>query len=123
MLFGLAAAVCVAALALIVWLYSRRLTPPEREKRRRLAVNHHRRTLEGFITEASAEAIQYTYEFSGVEYFAAQDVSALAACLPLEPERLIGPARVKYDPRNPMNSIVVCEEWSGIPQKKEEERA
>ena len=25
-----------------------------------------------------------------------------------------GPATVKYSPRNPANSIVICEEWSGL---------
>jgi hypothetical protein len=27
---------------------------------------------------------------------------------------LLGPALVKFDPRNPANSIVICEEWSGL---------
>jgi hypothetical protein len=26
----------------------------------------------------------------------------------------LGPVSVKYDPRNPANSIVVSEEWSGL---------
>jgi hypothetical protein len=123
LLLGVAATTCVTALASVVWLYSRRLTPAEREKRRRLAVNFNRRTVEGFVTDASAEAIQYTYEFRGVEYYAAQDVSALTAWLPPAPERIIGPVSIKYDPRNPINSIVLCEEWSGIPEKKVEARA
>lgn len=54
----------------------------------------------------------FTYEIAGVAYEAAQDVTAL-------PERLRAmrfdlPVQVRYDYRNPANSIVVAEEWSGI---------
>jgi hypothetical protein len=31
---------------------------------------------------------------------------------------LAGPAIVKYIPRNPANSIVICEEWSGLRARK-----
>jgi hypothetical protein len=27
---------------------------------------------------------------------------------------LIGPASLKYAPRNPANSILICERWSGL---------
>jgi len=71
------------------------------------------------ITEASEDLIHYQYELRGVAYFASQDVSGLRAWLPEEPARLIGAVSVKYDPRNPANSIVLCEEWSGLPGKRE----
>lgn len=109
--------VAVAFLAgAAIWvIYQRRLTPAEKERRRRTALNLNRRTVEGFITEAGPELIHFQYELSGVTYFASQDVSALAALLPADPTRLIGAASVKFDPRNPANSIVLCEEWSGLP--------
>jgi hypothetical protein len=50
---------------------------------------------------------------AGVGYTAAQDVRTIEALLPADRMSVIGPARVKYDPRNPANSIVLCEEWSG----------
>jgi hypothetical protein len=50
----------------------------------------------------------------GVVYEGSQDVSQLRGQIPAEPQRLIGPASLKYQPRNPANSIIVCEEWSGL---------
>lgn len=115
---GLAAA-SITALGVVVWLYRRRMTPEERERERRLAVNRHVRTYEGLITEADRETIHYKYEVRGVEYYTAQDVRPLQNLLPEEPERLIGRVGVKFDPNNPANSIILCEEWSGLPRLSE----
>lgn len=104
-------AVCVA----LYFVFRKRITPEEYERRRRLTVNQHRRGIEGFITEATSEIIHFQYELRSVTYFASQDVSALQSQLPPDPSRLIGPISVRYEPRNPANSIVVCEEWSGLP--------
>jgi len=102
--------------ALAGWIvYRRRLTPAEKERRRRVALNRWQRTVEGLVLDAGTDLIHYQYELSGVAYFASQDVSALRALLPEDPARLAGPVNVKYDPRNPANSIVLCEEWSGLP--------
>jgi hypothetical protein len=107
-------------LAATLWIvFHRRLTPEEKERRRRVAVNKSRRTVEGLITEAGPEIIHYQYELRGVAYFASQEVRALRDLLPADPERLVGPVSVKYDPRNPANSIVVCEDWSGLPKRAE----
>jgi len=38
--------------------------------------------------------------------------------LPADRMSMVGPASVKYDPRNPANSIVLCEQWSGLRGKK-----
>ncbi|MEJ5366738.1 MAG: hypothetical protein WHT08_00370 [Bryobacteraceae bacterium] len=103
-------------LALAAWIvYRRRLTPAEKERRRRLALNRWQRTVEGLVLDAGPDLIHYQYELRGVAYFASQDVSALRGLLPEDPARLAGPVNVKYDPRNPANSIVLCEEWSGLP--------
>ena len=117
-LIGAVSAVSLMTVAIAI-LYQRRLTPAERERRRRAALNKERRTVEGFITEAGAELIHYQYELRGVTYFASQDVTALGDHLPGDPTRVIGAAGVKYDPKNPANSIVLCEGWSGLPIKKE----
>jgi hypothetical protein len=58
--------------------------------------------------------MHYSYTVRGVEYLATQDLSALVDVLPAPAATLIGPATVKYTPRNPANSIVICEEWSGL---------
>lgn len=103
-------------LALAVWIvYRRRLTPQEKERRRRMALNRWQRTVEGLVLDAGADLIHYQYELRGVAYSASQDVSTLRQLLPEDPARLAGPVNVKYDPRNPANSIVLCEEWSGLP--------
>ena len=113
---AIGAAGSAALMALAVWIVlKRRLTPEEKERRRRFALNQHRRTVEGFLTEGGEGALYYQYELAGVEYSTSQDVSLLAAMLPPDPTRLVGPVNVKYDPRNPANSIIICEEWSGLP--------
>lgn len=113
LLLGASAILLVGSIALIIRL--RRISPEERERRRRLLVNRHRRGIEGLLTEASDDLIHYQYSLRGVAYFASQDVRALRDQLPGEPSRLIGPVSVRYEPNNPANSIVVCEEWSGLP--------
>lgn len=106
--------------SLAIWIvYRRRMTTGERERRRRALVNKFQRTTEAMVSEATAEMIHFRYELRGVRYFASQDVTFLGAYLPEDVSRLIGPVSVKYDPRNPANSIVVCEEWTGLPVKKE----
>lgn len=116
----MAAGLVAAALYII---FQRRLTSVEKERRRRVFVNRSRRTVEGFITEAGEDLIHYQYELRGVMYFASQDVTALQPLLPLHPNRLIGPVSVKYDPRNPANSIVICEDWSGLLARRESQDA
>ncbi len=98
-----------------LWIvFHRRVTPAEREKRRRLAVNALRRAIEGVVNESEGDFIHYQYELRGVSYSASQDVSALTAMLPENRGLLLGAASVRFDPHNPANSIVICEEWSGM---------
>jgi len=58
--------------------------------------------------------ILYEYGVAGVVYTASQDVSSLGPFLPADPMSIIGPATIKFDRRNPANSMVVCERWSGL---------
>ena len=118
---GVTAALAVALAALIgfiVWLIVRRRpTPEELEKRRRLMVNRDGRTIEGEISDADPQRLHYVYKVRGVEYEAAQDVDTLLDYLPCEPARVVGEVSVKYLRDNAANSIVVCEEWSGLPAR------
>src|SRR5437016_2459072 len=96
----------LAASALIfgaaVWIILRmRRDPHERERKRRLLVNQSGRLGDALITEVSADAVYYSYSIRGVGYATSQDISQLKSVLPEEPERLIGPATMKYTPRNP----------------------
>jgi len=107
-----------AAAALIgagAWIFTRnRRSPEERERRRRALVQRRGRMGEAMITDVRDQVLYYTYEVRGVEYIASQDVTALPGCLPANPALVIGHAGLKYHPKNPANSIVVCEEWSGL---------
>ena len=95
-------------------LFRIRRKPKDKEMRRRLAVNLTGRLGDATITEVTDNTIFYSYSVGGVEYTASQDISQLRERIPSEPERLIGPASLKYAPRNPANSIILCEEWSGL---------
>jgi hypothetical protein len=112
------AALCVSVAALVAlaaWIVLRRRgTPEKRERQRRLAVHHHGRIGDAMINEATGDALYYSYSVGGVQYEASQDITALRDLLPAEPERLIGWSGMKYSSNNPANSILICEEWSGL---------
>lgn len=111
-----------------VWVWKivqrwRRKSPEEIERLRRLAVNACGRIIPGRIMELadpvasgpSGPLLLYEYEVAGVTYEAAQDVTALpeiAAAAPFLPGQITS---VKYDPKQPTNSILACETWCGIP--------
>ena len=89
-------------------------TPEKRERKRRLSVNQQGRLGDALITEVTEAAIYYSYSVRGVQYAASQDISALREKLPAEPDRILGVANLKYSAKNPANSILICEEWSGL---------
>ena len=93
----------------------RRRAPAERERRRRLAVHAHGRLGSATVVDFRDGVVTYTYWVGGVEHLASQDLSPLAHLLPPDPDTMIElPASIKYLARNPANSIVLCEEWSGL---------
>jgi hypothetical protein len=98
-------------------------SPDEIERLRRLQVNECGRVGFGRIVELvdplkdgpAGPILLYDYEVAGVTYEAAQDLSALpeiAAAAPYLPGQTTS---VKYDPKQPTNSILACETWCGIP--------
>jgi hypothetical protein len=106
-------AAALAALGLFIVFRIRR-KPKDKEMRRRLNVNLHGRLGDATITEVQDNTIYYSYSVRGVTYTASQDIAQLRAQISSDLEKLIGPASLKYSPRNPANSIIVCEEWSGL---------
>jgi hypothetical protein len=109
-----------AGAAIATWLYVRtRPNEAERERRRRLAVNGAGRMTDGFVSDVHDGVVFHSYSVSGVDYATSQNVTDLAEIVPANPSMVIGPATVKYFPRNPANSIVVCETWSGFRAKTE----
>jgi hypothetical protein len=110
-------ALLAAALSYRAYL-RRRPTPQELERRRRKALNAIGKIGDGTIVELQEKIIFYSYDVRGIEYMASQDVTALEALVPTDPWALAGPVSVKYDPRNPANSIILSEEWTGIRKAK-----
>ena len=104
----------MASFAVRMAMKAMQANPEKRERKRRLELHQHGRLGDALITEASETMLYYAYSVGGVQYEASQDVSGLRDLLPPEPERLIGPASLKYSSRNPADSMLICEEWSGL---------
>lgn len=119
-------AAIIAAIALIVsaWLLSRRKSAEEKERERRDLVSRAGRITDGTVIDVSeitshgkgnAYFLFYRYQVAGVSYEASQDVTGLHHLhINLSSYRIGLPASVKYDPQNPVNSIVIAENWSGL---------
>jgi len=113
-----------AVAALGIWgavrlIRSRRKSPEELERLRRLDLNRRGRittchVLDVVESETSRKLVVYQYEVAGVSYEVAQDVSALPV-LASNAFGLLGQAAsVKYDPQRPTNSMIASEEWAGV---------
>lgn len=124
---GLAAGALLAGTSLWLYVRSRRPTAEELERRRRDRLATMGRITDGVLIDArtlngeetnelAPEVLIYSYRLAGVTYDCAQDVSKL-------PGRVTGwrldqPLQVRYDPRNPGNSVVVAETWTGLWQER-----
>ena len=114
-----AAVVFTGVVALIVsraWANSR-VKPEERERRRRALLVGQGKMGDATLVDVRDDMVFYSYLVRGVEYTASQDVSLLKEHLP----RVLsvdGPVSVRYDARNPANSIVLAEQWSGLRESK-----
>ena len=86
----------------------------ELERRRRSELYAHGKMGDANLLEYREHMVVYSYAIGGVEYMASQDLSDLQPLVPADRWSTIGPASIKYDPRNPANSIVLSEEWSGL---------
>jgi hypothetical protein len=112
-------AVLIILAALGIWQYGRtRPAPDEIERRRRLAVNRTGKLGVGEIVDMEGSMILYSYVVAGVHYSNSQDVSSLEALLPMDRMQILGHVGIKFNPRIPANSIVICEEWSGIGRRR-----
>ncbi len=102
-----------AIFAFRAWRNSR-ITPEERERRRRASLVARGKMGDATITEIRGELLFYSYDVRGVEYIASQDLTLLKEYLPTDLSVLIGAVSVRYDPKNPANSIVLAEDWTGL---------
>ena len=116
----LALAIALAALGALIgyraWKRSR-ITPEERERRRRSALVARGKMSDALLVEIRDDLLFYSYGVRGVEYTASQDVSMLKLQMPPD-FSTIDAVSVKYDPKNPANSIVLAEQWSGLRASK-----
>ena len=102
------------AAGILVVLRIRR-KPKDKEKLRRLDVNATGRLADATVTDITDDTIFYEYSVGGLTYTASQDITQLREMIPADSHRLIGrPASLKYSAQNPANSILLCEEWSGL---------
>jgi len=104
--------VLVALIGYRAWKSSR-VTPEERERQRRGVLVAGGKMGDATLMEIRDDLLIYSYDVRGVEYTASQDISRLKSRMPGDLSA-IGAVFVKYDPRNPANSIVLAEEWSGL---------
>jgi uncharacterized protein DUF3592 len=123
-LFVAAGLILVAALIAWAIRHWRRKSPEELERIRRLEVNRRGRLVTGQILDfvepppgkPGPRLITYKYQVAGVAYEAAQDLSALPNVVTLARRATGQYVNFKYDPQRPTNSILACEEWSGVPE-------
>ena len=115
------AAALAAAISVFVALYlgwRRRNTPEERERRRRYKIGREGRLVNGLLHDIEEDEerrlLHYTYRIGAVDYSACQDVTALAEEVGVDPKGIVGGVMVKVHQKNPYNSIVVSEGWSGL---------
>ena len=108
-------AIAAAALAVAATrLFRKRLSAEELERRRRELILQDGKLGDGEIVDVDGLLLTYSYAVAGVHYTVSQDVAALEARLPADRMSLVGPVLVKFLPRNPANSIVLSETWSGL---------
>jgi hypothetical protein len=102
----------LAAIGVRAWRRSR-ISPDQKERERRMRLLAGGKRADANLLDIQEDLLVYSYAVRGVEYTASQDISRLKMFLPDDVASL-GPICVKYDPRNPANSIVLAEEWSGL---------
>ena len=104
-------AILVGILGYRAWKRSR-ITPEERERRRCAWLVATGKISDAVLVEIHDRVVYYSYGVRGVEYTASQDLGLLGrAPVDLTSVRSLS---VKYDARNPANSIVMSEDWSGL---------
>jgi hypothetical protein len=112
---GAGAFASLTAAGWLAWRMFRREVPPEEQERLRREMIHAKGKIgDGEILDVDGSVIMYTYTVAGVGYTVAQDASAIESLLPEDRMLMVGLASVRYDPKNPPNSIVVGEQWSGL---------
>jgi hypothetical protein len=120
-----AAVVCLGGVA---WYMATRKTTSEEEleRTRRQDLVLGGRIIDGTILDVreldpqeagrpeGMELILYKYEIAGVSYECSQDITNLKDLVQIRDIRVGFPCSVRYDTRQPENSIVIAENWIGL---------
>jgi hypothetical protein len=109
-----ALAVLAGSVVSVIAFRRRKKSPPEKERRRRDCVSTQGRIIEGYVTGCQNGTIEYSYHWQGIRYEASQDVLELIES-DNQQHDFSGPVTVKFLNSQPSNSIVLAENWSGIP--------
>lgn len=121
LLTGVAFTLAASAVVTSYALTRKKPSAEQMERARRALLASTGRIVDGSITETQwassgsgpvPNTLIYRYRTSGVTYECAQDVSPLAEHV--RDLRIDLPVQVRFDPRNPGNSIVVAENWNGL---------
>jgi|SRR6516165_2001448 hypothetical protein len=104
--------ILVALIGYRTWQNSR-ISPEERERQRRARLVSTGKMGDATLTEFQDDLLVYAYVVRGVEYIASQDVSLLRDRVPTDLAS-VAAILVRYDAKNPANSIVLSEEWTGL---------
>src|SRR5215467_9262350 len=97
--------VLAAIIGYRAWLKSR-VSPEERERQRRAYLVAYGKMGDATLVEVREEHLFYS-----------QDVSRLMELIPSDLV-VSGPVLIRYDARNPANSIVIAEKWTGLRASK-----
>ena len=112
-----------AALVMALLLRTKKQTAEDKERERRVWINMNGRITDGTVMDVQElngkggvahQLLIYQYDIAGVSYECSQDVTWLRHLVDLHSCRLGLPASIKYDPKNPGNSIVIAEGWTGL---------
>ena len=120
-LVSAAAALVVLAGLVVWWVLAHRKSAEEIERQRRAYIVRIGRIIDGTVLDwteqpdtGDLQTLHYRYAIGGVTYQSAQDLSSLKDVVKIDASCLGMPASVRYDPKNPANSIIVAETWSGL---------
>jgi hypothetical protein len=112
-----------AALVMAILLRTKKQSAEDKERERRVWINMNGRITDGTVMDVQEltgqggvahQLLIYQYDIAGVSYECSQDVTWLRHLIDLHSCRLGLPASIKYDPKNPGNSIVIAESWTGL---------
>lgn len=121
-------AAAVACLGGVAWYMATRkhTSDEELERMRRQDLVLGGRIIDGTVLDVSEldpfdsgrpegmQLILYKYEISGVSYECSQDITNLKELIHIADIRIGFPCSVRYDTRQPENSIVIAENWIGL---------